>query len=73
MSIEHLKTGKGSKPIKGNISDNQIHLILGIPKQTLTDWKNSDNYRKDLYWLLKSITKKELHNLKEESKKFIFL
>lgn len=73
MSAEHLKKGTGSKPIKGNISDNQIRLIIGIPKQTLTDWKNSNNYRKDLYWLLKSMTKKELIAFKEKSKEFMNL
>lgn len=65
-----LQKGKGSKPIKGNISDNQIHLILGIPKQTLTDWRDSSSYRSGLYWLLKSMTKKELLEYKEKSKEF---
>ena len=63
-----LKKGTGSKPIQGNISNNQIHIILA--KQTLTDWKNSSNYRAGLYWLLKSITKQELLEFKEKSKEF---
>ena len=65
-----LQKGKGSKPIQGNISDNQLHIILEIPKQTLTDWKKSDSYRNSLYWLLKSITKQELLEFKEKSKEF---
>ena len=64
-------SGKGSKPIQGNISDNQLHLILGVPKQTLIDWKKSNNYRKDLYWFLKSMTKQEIEEYKIKSKKFI--
>jgi len=68
-----LQKGKGSKPIKGNISDNQLHIILEIPKQTLTDWKESDSYRNSLYWLLKSMTKQELLDYKEKSKKIIDL
>lgn len=63
--------GKGSKPITGNISDNQIHLILEIPKTTLRDWKNSDGYRKKLYWLLKSMKKEELVAYKEKSQEYI--
>ena len=65
-----LKKGTGSKPIQGNISNNQLHIILEIPKQTLTDWKNSNNYRAGLYWLLKSMTKQELLEFKEKSKEF---
>ena len=60
--------GTGSKPVKGNISDNQIHLILGIPKQTLRDWCESETYRRDLYWFLKSLNKEELKEFSEKSK-----
>lgn len=73
MAKEDLKKGTGSKPIKGNVSDNQIYILLGIPKQTLTDWKNSDSYRKQLYWFLKTMTKQELIEYKEKSKKFVNL
>jgi hypothetical protein len=68
-----LEKGKGSRPIKGNVSDNQIHLILDIPKSTLTDWKNSDTYKKQLYWFLKSMTKEELSQYKITSKEFLNL
>lgn len=68
-----LQKGTGSKPSTGNISDNQVHLILGIPIKTLSDWKVSDNYRKNLYWFLKSMTKKELLEYKEKSKEFVNL
>jgi hypothetical protein len=66
-----LKKGIGSSPVKGNVSDNQIHKILKIPKSTLTDWKNSDTYKKQLYWFLKSMNKVELSQYKEVSKDFI--
>ncbi len=66
--IDHK--GKGSYKRKGNISDRQIHLIVGVPLSTLTDWKGSDNYRKTLYWTLKSMTKVELLEFKEISKEF---
>ena len=69
----NLKAGTGSKPIQGNISDNQIHIILDIPKQTLTDWKKSSNYRSGLYWFLKSMTKQELQEFKDKSKEFVNL
>lgn len=65
-----LQKGTGSKPSTGNISDNQIHLILGIPKRTLQDWKESETYRTGLYWFLKSMTKQELLDFKEKSKEF---
>jgi hypothetical protein len=62
--------GKGSKPSTGNISDNQIHIILDIPKSTLSDWKNSNSYKAGLYWFLKSMTKQEILDYKEKSKEF---
>ena len=62
---------QGSKPVQGNISDNQLHLILGVPKQTLIDWKKSNSYRKDLYWFLKSMSKEDIEEFKTKSKKFI--
>ena len=67
----NLKKGTGSKPTKGNISDNQLSLILNIPKSTLRDWKKSNSFRKELYWTLKAIKKEELMNFKKESEKFI--
>ena len=71
IMAEKFGNDKGSKPIQGNISDNQLHLILNIPKQTLIDWKKSDSYRKDLYWFLKTMTKEEIEEHKTKSKKFI--
>jgi len=68
-----FRNGKGSKPVQGNISDNQLHLILNIPKQTLIDWKKSDSYRKELYWFLKSMSKEDIEGFKTKSKKFINL
>jgi len=65
-----LKAGSGSKPVQGNISDNKIFEIIGIPKSTLRDWKNSYGYKRDLYWILKSMSKKELLERQEESKIF---
>ena len=70
---EKFRNGKGSKPVQGNISDNQLHLILNIPKQTLIDWKKSNSYRKDLYWFLKSMSKEDIEEFKTKSKKFINL
>lgn len=64
---------QGSKPVKGNISDNQIHIILKIPKTTLKDWKKSNGYKCGLYWFLKSMTKEELLDMKEKSKEFLNL
>ena len=68
---EKFRNSKGSKPVQGNISDNQLHLILNIPKQTLIDWKKSNSYRKDLYWFLKSMSKEDIEEFKTKSKKFI--
>jgi len=64
------KKSTGSKPIKGNISDNQIHLILNIPKSTLRDWKDSYGYRRNLYWLLKTMSKEQLEQLSSDSRVF---
>lgn len=64
------RKAQGSKPVQGNISDNQLNIIVGIPKSTLADWKNSYGYRRDLYWILKSLSKKELLELKDKSKIF---
>jgi len=70
--MEHnLKKGTGSKPVKGNISDNQLSLLLNIPKSTLYEWKRSVSFRKKLYWVLKSMTKDELIDFKNKSKEFV--
>lgn len=69
--MSNLKPGTGSKPVTGNVSDNQIHIILEIPKRTLLDWKESEGYRRGLYWFLKSMTKQELLAFKEKSKEFL--
>lgn len=62
--------GKGSKPIRGNISDNKLSILLEIPKTTISDWKKTDNYRNRLYWFLKSMTEDEIKEYKEKSKEF---
>lgn len=55
-----------NKPI-GNVSDNQIHLILDISTRTLFDWRVSgDTFRSGLYWSLKTMTKEELIAFKEK-------
>jgi len=60
----------GSKPQTGNISDNQLTVLLDIPQSTLRDWKKADNYKNHLYWFLKSIHKEEILNFIEISQSF---
>jgi len=64
------RCSKGSSPIKGNISDNKLSMLTNIPKSTLTDWKKSINYRRELYWLLKAMTEKEIQDFLLKSKMF---
>jgi len=58
----------GSKPQTGKISDRAISRILNIPLQTLNDWKkqNPENWRVQLYRILKSCTEQELIEKKEQ-------
>lgn len=58
----------GGAPIKGNISDRQISIILEIPPQTLRDWAVAGGYRTTLYWMLKTMKKDELAALKEKAR-----
>ena len=53
---------KGSKKQTGNISDNKLSLLLGIPIGTLRDWKKSDKtkWRYRLYISLKGFREDEL-------------
>jgi len=51
----------GSRPRTGKISDRALSNIIGIPVQTLQDWKKRDgNWRKKLYLILKNFSKEEL-------------
>ncbi|WP_457748550.1 hypothetical protein [Sulfurimonas sp.] len=51
----------GSRPRTGKISDRALSNIIGIPVQTLQDWKKRDgNWRKKLYLILKDFNKEEL-------------
>jgi len=61
MSFGNYKGG--SKPQKGKISDRALSRILKIPLQTLNDWKrcdNPDNWRIQVYKLLKTMTEDEI-------------
>ena len=42
------------------MQDKELSKILGIPKTTISDWKKSNNYRKLIYELLKSLNKDSL-------------
>ncbi|MFK5938702.1 MAG: hypothetical protein QM497_09960, partial [Sulfurimonas sp.] len=51
----------GSRPRTGKISDRALSNIVGIPVQTLQDWKKKDdNWRKVLYKLLKNMSEDEI-------------
>ena len=59
---------KGSKPQTGKISDRELSRSVGIPVQTLQDWKKRNgNWRKTLYDILKTMNKEEIKKLIEES------
>ena len=42
---------------------DEISRIIGIPKRTLVDWKNADDYHRRLFFALKSLSKDELEAL----------
>lgn len=57
----------GSKPQTGKISDRALSRALNIPLQTLNDWKkceNSENWRMQIYNLLKTMTEDEIKERK---------
>lgn len=61
MSFENYKGG--SKPQTGKISDRALSRTLNIPLQTLNDWKkcdNPENWRIQIYNLLKTMTEDEI-------------
>lgn len=64
--------GEGSSPQTGNLSDNALKLITGIPTRTLTRWKNENelNYKRKLYRLLKVIKPEEYGELNNRLKDF---
>ncbi len=50
------------------ISDYDINRIVGVPINTMQDWKKRDDYRKTLYLLLKDFDKEELRVKIDEQK-----
>ena len=57
----------GSKPQTGKISDRALSRVLNIPLQTLNDWKkcdNPNNWRVQIYNLLKTMTEDEIKERK---------
>lgn len=57
-----LPKGKGSKKRIGKVSDKGIERVIGIPIDTQSNWKKSNetDYRFKLYMLLKNYTEDEL-------------
>jgi hypothetical protein len=37
------------------MKDTELSRIMGIPLQTIKEWKTTNNYRKDLYEFLKTL------------------
>ncbi|MDD3770288.1 MAG: hypothetical protein PHV10_06750 [Sulfuricurvum sp.] len=54
------------------MKDTDLSNITGIPLQTIKEWKKSDNYRRDVYELLKELPeefiKDKLKSIKEKRK-----
>lgn len=52
------------------MKDTELSNITGIPLQTIKIWKKSDNYRRDVYELLKELPeefiKDKLKSIKEK-------
>ncbi len=42
---------------------DEISRIVGIPKRTLVDWKNAEDYHRRLFYALKALSKDELEAL----------
>jgi len=60
------------------MKDTEIFREIGIPTQTLQMWKKSDNYRKFLYSIIKSLPKEYVDSVRvqfelEESKKNLLI
>lgn len=64
-----LQKGKGSNKSCGKISDRGIERVVGVPKDTQSNWKKceDDNYRNKIYWLLKNYTEDQLIKMIEDS------
>jgi hypothetical protein len=48
------------------MKDIEIHQAIGIPLQTLQNWKSSNNYRKLLYELVKGMPKEYIKEVKNK-------
>ncbi len=60
----------GSNPQIGKISDRALSRVVGIPVQTLQDWKKRDgNWRKVIYKLLKNMSEDEIRERLEKETK----
>jgi len=49
-----------------NMKDIEIHQTIGVPLQTLQNWKSSHNYRKLLYELVKGMPKEYIKEVKNK-------
>jgi hypothetical protein len=51
------------------MKDTELSRIMGIPLQTVKEWKTTDNYRKDLYEFLKTLPEEFLRERLDMVKK----
>ncbi len=52
-----------------DMKDTELSRIMGIPLQTVKEWKTTDNYRKDLYEFLKTLPEEFLRERLDMVKK----
>ena len=42
------------------LTDNEIAKAIGMPLETLKEWSRSESYRKDIYYILRTMSKTEI-------------
>ena len=61
MSV--VMTTKNRRPDIGSISDGKISEYFSIGTRSLSDWKAPSHKKSDFYWVVRSLTVKEIDTL----------
>jgi uncharacterized protein YjcR len=63
-----MRKNTREKSMKVSVSD--LSKEFGFPSSTIKDWRNSNGWRKDVYWILRSCTKAEISSMISEGQRF---
>lgn len=58
---------EGSKKSQGNVSDNALAKLFGIPVTTVGNWGKSTDWKINFYWFLKYFKKEDLEDILNKS------